>query len=50
MAHYDTGWRPKGATHNYNGYEVWDHGIGPHEVNQGQVDGEILFDDLELEE
>jgi len=49
MAHYDSGWRPKGATETYNGFEVWDHGIGPHELNQGEVDGDISFDDVDPE-
>ncbi|MFB6302828.1 MAG: hypothetical protein ABEH78_08215 [Haloferacaceae archaeon] len=49
MAHYDGGWRPRGATETYNGFEVWDHGIGPHELNHGEVDGDISFDDIESE-
>lgn len=44
MAHQDSGWRPHLATETYNGYEVWDHGIGPHELNDGEVDGEIEFE------
>ena len=46
MTHRDSGWRPKGATEKYNGFEVWDHGIWPNEINDGEVDGEIEFDFL----
>ncbi|MFB6161204.1 MAG: hypothetical protein ABEJ61_08520 [Haloferacaceae archaeon] len=44
MSHEDSGWRPKGAMEEFDGYEVWDHGIGAHQVNAGEVDGEIEFD------
>lgn len=47
MSHRDSGWRPKGATETYNGYEVWDHGIWPNEINDGEVDGDISFDQLD---
>ncbi len=30
------------------GREVWDH-RGPHEINDGEIDGEIEFDDEVLE-
>ncbi|QLG61397.1 hypothetical protein [Halorarum salinum] len=49
MTHKDSGWRPKGATEKYNGFEVWDHGVRPNEINDGEVDGEIRFDFLERE-
>lgn len=49
MTHKDSGWRPKGANEKYNGFEVWDHGVWPNEVNVGEVDGEIRFDFLERE-
>lgn len=38
MSHQDSGWRPKGATETYNGYEVWDHGVHPHEINCGDTE------------
>jgi hypothetical protein len=47
MAHNDTGWRPKGVEESCGGYEVWEYEIGPHEVNEGEVDGDISFDDDE---
>jgi hypothetical protein len=28
---------------DYGGHEVWDHGIGPHEINDAEVDGKIEF-------
>lgn len=41
MTDKDTGWRPKGAVHTYDGYEVWDHDdFGPHLINDGQADPE----------
>lgn len=50
MTHHDSGWRPKGATEKYNGYEVWDHGVWPNELNVGEVDGEISFDFDDVDE
>lgn len=49
MTHHDSGWRPKGATEKYNGYEVWDHGVWPNEVNLGEVDGDITFEDFDID-
>ena len=48
MSHRDSGWRPKGAAQKYNGFEVWDHGVWPNEVNDAEVDGDISFDDEDL--
>lgn len=45
MSHDDSGWRPKGGLESYKGYEVWEYEIGPHEINPGETDGEITFDD-----
>ena len=50
MTHHDSGWRPKGAVETYNGFEVWDHGVFPHELNIAEVDGEIEFDEELLED
>lgn len=50
MSHRDSGWRPKGATEKYNGFEVWDHGIWPNEVNDAEVDGDISFEDADADE
>lgn len=47
MSHDDSGWRPKGGLESYKGYEVWEYEIGPHEVNPGETDGDIAFDDDE---
>lgn len=44
MGFKDSGWRPKGAMYEYNGYEVWDHDHGPHHVNEGEVDGDVSID------
>ncbi|MFC7175532.1 hypothetical protein [Halosegnis marinus] len=41
MSNDDSGWRPTGATDSYNGHEVWDFEHGPHELNPGEVDGEV---------
>lgn len=48
MGHKDTGWRPKGVE-SYKGHEVWEYNIAPHEVNEGEVDGEISFDETDDE-
>ena len=53
MVNRDSGWRPKGAMDAFGEYgEVWEYNVGPHELNDGEVDGEIEFgpyveDDLE---
>jgi hypothetical protein len=41
MTHKDSGWRPHLAMHTYEGFEIWDHNVGPHQINVGEVDGEI---------
>lgn len=43
MTHKDGGWRPDVGMELYGGNEIWDHGIGPHEINVAEVDGEIEF-------
>jgi len=45
MSHKDSGWRPKGATETFNGFEVWDHGVYPNEINDAEVDGEVNLTD-----
>lgn len=42
-------WRPKGAMHQYAGLPVWDHDPGPHEHNDGEFDGDISFDDDDVD-
>lgn len=27
----------------YGGYEVWEYNVGPHQKNEGEVDGDIDF-------
>jgi hypothetical protein len=43
MVNRDSGWRPKGAMDAFGGYEVWEYNVGPHEINDGEVDGDIDF-------
>lgn len=45
MAHEDSGWRPRGASETYDGFDVWDHGVWPNEINHGEVDGDVTFED-----
>lgn len=45
MAHDDGGFRADGMMMHYKGEEVWDHEIGPQEVNNGEVDPEDLYDE-----
>lgn len=42
MVHDDSGWRPKGGE-SYKGYQIWEYDIGAHEINNGEVDGDIEF-------
>lgn len=49
MTHKDSGWRPHLGLQPYKGLELWDHDIGPHEINVGEVDGEITFEDEDFE-
>lgn len=46
MVNRDSGWRPKGAMDAFGDYEVWEYNVGPHELNEGEVDGEIHFGDF----
>ena len=43
MTHKDTGWRPDAGVESYKGYEIWEYESGPHEINDGTVDGDIEF-------
>lgn len=43
MTHKDAGWRPDLGLEEYGGDELWDHGIGPHELNDGQVEEDFEF-------
>ncbi|WP_168219981.1 hypothetical protein [Salarchaeum sp. JOR-1] len=38
MAHDDGGFRADGMMMQYKGEEVWDHEVGPQEINNGEVD------------
>lgn len=46
MTKKDLGWRPKGAAETYRGKEVWEYNIAPHELNEGEIDGEIRAEDI----
>jgi len=45
MAHKDSGWRPDGAMDAFGDYEVWEYNLGPHEINDAEIDGDIDFDE-----
>jgi len=45
MSHKETEWEPKGGAETFKGFDVHDHGVFPHEVNDGEVDGEVSFDE-----
>lgn len=47
MANKDSGWRPNGAMDAFGDYEIWEYNIGPHEINTGEVDGAIDFEQYE---
>lgn len=38
-----TKWKPKPSIETVDGRETWSH-TGPHEINDGVVDGEVSFD------
>jgi hypothetical protein len=46
MTKKDLGWRPKGAAETYRGKEVWEYNIAPHELNEGEIDGDIRAEDI----
>jgi len=39
-------WRPRGADETFNGFDVWDHGVWPTDLNHGQTDP----DEMNLDE
>ncbi|WP_436344274.1 hypothetical protein [Natronorubrum sp. FCH18a] len=43
-----TNWRPNPTLDTKRGKEVWDH-RAPHDINDGEIDGEIEFSDEVLE-
>ncbi|AXG07728.1 hypothetical protein DU500_15550 [Haloplanus rubicundus] len=46
MTKRDLGWRPDGAADTYRGHEVWEYNIAPHEINEGETDGDIRAEDI----
>lgn len=34
----DPEWTPKGAAETYDGFDVWDHGVFPTDINHGEQD------------
>jgi len=36
----EAGWTPKGAAETFNGFEVWDHGVYPTDINHGNQEPE----------
>lgn len=46
MTKRDLDWRPKGAGDTYRGREVWEYNIAPHELNEGEIDGDIRAEDI----
>jgi len=46
MTKKDLDWRPKGASESYRGREVWEYNIAPHELNEGEIDGDIRAEDI----
>ena len=45
MTHRDSGWRPDVGLDTYDGFELWDHDMGPHQMNDGELDVEVEFPD-----
>jgi len=46
MTKKDLGWRPKGAAETYRDKEVGEYNVAAHELNEGEVDGEIRAEDI----
>ena len=46
MANRDTGWRPTEGLSTYRGLEVWEYNVGPHQVTEGEVDGDVTILDV----
>jgi hypothetical protein len=46
MTKRDLGWRPRGAAETYRAKEVWEYNIAPHEINEGETDGDIRVEDI----
>jgi len=46
MSKKDLDWRPKGANNPYRDKEIWEYNIAPHELNEGEVDGDIRAEDI----
>lgn len=46
--HNRTNWRPNPAIERTeDGYETWTH-TAPHEINEGEVDGDVDLSDLDF--
>ncbi|WP_299333485.1 hypothetical protein [Haloplanus sp.] len=46
MTKKDLDWRPQGANEGYRGREIWEYNIAPHELNEGEIDGDIRAEDI----
>jgi len=44
MSHHDSGYRPD-TVEMYDGFDVFDHGVWPTEINYGEVDGDVSFEE-----
>lgn len=49
MTKRDLDWRPDGAMETYNGFELWEYNVGPHHLNEGEVDGDVTIDEDQVE-
>jgi hypothetical protein len=46
MTKKDLDWRPKTGSGTYRGKELWEYNIAPHELNEGEIDGDIRAEDI----
>lgn len=46
MPHRKTDWRSNLGMESYKGLELWEYGIGSHQKNDGEVDGDIDLEEL----
>lgn len=45
MSHEDSGWEPDGRALQYKGDFVKDHGVGPGDINEGEVDPDFKVEE-----
>lgn len=50
MVRKDTGWQPQVGVETYEGFLLWDHDVGPHEVTVADEPEDVSFEDVPAED